>query len=126
MIKKITARRLCCLWCLLVGLAGCSQPLRTLMALGEEQKGQQWQVAQQEKKFDLLWNDVKAGRLAKGTPSAEIIRRYGDPVLATSPGTFLYRLPTEYFDTPKVYLIFDPQDKLSDIRIEEKALEPTQ
>ncbi|MFH0877551.1 MAG: hypothetical protein V1863_04935 [Candidatus Omnitrophota bacterium] len=119
-----------CFWlyfcCLLVGLAGCSQPLRTLMALGDEQKAQQRLVDQQEKKFDLLWKDVKDGRLATGTSSAEIIRRYGEPVLATSPQTFLYRAPTEYFDTAKVYLVFDPQDKLSEIRIEEKTLEPAQ
>lgn len=101
-------------------LSGCSQPLRTLMALGHEQEAQQKLVAQENANFKRLWNDVTRGRLKPGVTQQEILNRYGAPVLEQG-RTFLYRRPTEYFATPKVYLDFDEKGILTGISKEDNV-----
>ncbi len=104
---------LCCFF------SGCSQPLRTLMDLGSEQKEQQAFVKKQGVKFDLLLSDIRRARLKIGTPRSEIVARYGGPVLEEG-NTLLYRKPAEFLNSPKVYLDFDGTDHLVAIRNIEK------
>ena len=104
-------------------MCGCSQPLRTLLAVNAEQKGQQHLVLVQDQKFQRLLEDIKASRLKPGTKRSFVLARYGDPVLepSTESGrTLLYRNPVEFINPSKVYLDFDQQDLLVNARIEEK------
>lgn len=107
-------------------LCGCSQPLKTLMDLGAEQKAQQVQVAFQEKKFALLLKEAKAGRIEiEKTTSAEVRSRYGEPVLEQKSGVpgektiWMYRKPVAFIDSSKVYFEFDGKGHVLNIRIEE-------
>ena len=104
---------LCCFF------SGCSQPLRTLMDLGSEQKEQQVFVKRQGAKFNLLQSDIKQDRLKIGTLRSGIVARYGAPVLEEG-NTLLYRKPAEFLNSPKVYLDFDGTDHLVAIRNIEK------
>ena len=104
---------LCCFF------SGCSQPLRTLIDLGSEQKEQQVFVKKEEAKFNLLQSDIGHGRLKTGTSRSEIVARYGSPVLEEG-NTSLYRKPAKFLNSPKVYLDFDATDRLAAIRNIEK------
>ena len=106
-------------------LSGCSEPLRTLIDLGNEQKAQKNFVAQENQIFDLLLREAKKGMIKAGRSKQQIISRYGEPVIV-SPGeaepvqeTFLYRRPVEFTGASKVYLDFDKNGVLLAVRIEE-------
>ncbi len=76
-------------------------------------------VKKQEENFNRLKDDIKNGLLQKGSSEGEIVFNYGDPVFCKDAAlqgavkkSCLYRYPTKYFDTNKVYLNFDENDKL--------------
>ena len=76
-----------------------------------------------KKKFEKLAGDIKADNLKIGLSKRYVLTTYGDPVLVkeidkTSEEEWLYRSPLEYFDTLKVYLVFNSQEKLLNWRIE--------
>lgn len=98
-------------------LGGCSQPLRTLMDLSNEQKSQQDYVARERARFKVLLRDAREDRLKAGLAFSDVISRYGTPVLGKD-GSFLYRDPVDFFNSPKVYMVFDESDRLTQIRIE--------
>lgn len=102
-------------------LAGCSQPLRTLVDLGAEQKNQRALVKKEDVRFKVLLDDIRHGRLKIGTTlRSQVIARYGEPVLVEDK-TLLYRRPVEFFNAPKVYLDFDESGRLAAIKsVEEK------
>lgn len=105
-------------------IAGCSQPIRTLKALGVEKDAQAAQVERQNIKFELLLNDIMRDRLKTGVSRAKIEKRFGKPVLEEplsdeGKTVLLYRKPTEFFDTEKIYLTFDKNNNLEKIEIEE-------
>ncbi len=108
------------LFVFLVFLAGCSPPLRTLMELGKEQDALQGMVKAQGVSFTGLLRDVEKGELAPGTTRAEIIKRYGRPVLERG-HVLLYRHPVAFFEGPKVYLECDAAGRLENIRIAERS-----
>lgn len=103
--------------------AGCSEPIRTLQALGAEKDAQAAQVKRQDIRFERLLKDVKEKRLKPGVSRRWVVGRYGRPVLdpvSRQEGViFLYRKPTDFFNTVKIYLTFDQDDLLKDINIEE-------
>ncbi len=105
---------------LLAGVAGCGQPLRTLMELGKEQDALQYSVRSQGVLFAELLRDVEQGALAMGTTRAAIVSRYGRPVLERG-SVFLYRYPVAFFQGPKVYLEFDAAGRLENIRLIERS-----
>ncbi|MBD3264283.1 MAG: hypothetical protein GF375_04185 [Candidatus Omnitrophica bacterium] len=100
-------------------LSGCSlyqksKALMTLKRLGDSQQQMEKYIEEQEKLFDRLVEDIKEDRLKTGLSIEEVNRLYGDPVLkreAPSSQPFstilLYRYPTRYFDSDRVYLQFD-------------------
>lgn len=117
-------------WSALFFISGCSQPLRTLMAVGAEQKQQQIEIKKQNSKFESLLKAARIGSLKNGMQKQDIVSRYGSPTLEKVPPsqpqeekniktTFLYRSPVGYLTSPKVYLDFDENDILVNIRIEE-------
>jgi hypothetical protein len=98
--------------------AGCSQPVRTLMEYGKEQKLQKRFVDARDAKFNLLYEDVKKNRLQPGGMKTRVITRYGAPVLEEGL-TLLYRPVTDFFGPTKIYLTFDKDGVLKDIKCEE-------
>lgn len=101
-------------------LAGCSQPLRTLMELGREQKAQQDFVAKAEAQFERLRKDISSGRLTAGELKENVLARYGEPVLEKTQGggqIWLYRFPVVFLGAEKVYLSFDARGRLEKIEV---------
>lgn len=123
---KIKIWKLFGIWSLLLGVcclvfAGCSQPLRTLMAVNSEQKAQHKVVQKQDALFQRMLADIQSDRLKEGQRRPQIVSRYGDPILTTyddKQETLLYRSPVKFFNATKVYLDFNEDDILTKIRIE--------
>ncbi len=120
--KRYLLLKVFLLFCAVVlasGLSGCSQPLRTLMALGSEQDGQKRYVESQRQRFKVVLRHARQNRIKYGTARSVVIRRYGEPVLENE-GTCLYRDPVDFLHSPKVYMTFDEKQNLLEIRIEPK------
>lgn len=108
---------------------GCSQPVRTLKALGDEQGAQAHYVKSQERLFDRLLEDIKSGNLREGAKHQRILERYGYPVLTLPPtpeqeqkgvvAVALYRPAVKFFGAAKIYLGFNKEDFLCEILLEE-------
>ncbi|MCF7887169.1 MAG: hypothetical protein K9L71_01985 [Candidatus Omnitrophica bacterium] len=92
--------------------------LLTLKRLGDSRKLMERDIEKKKKNLAKLINDIKTDKLKKGTSYNRFIRLYGEPVLEklidkdTKEKRLLYRHPTEYFDTDKVYLYFNQEAKL--------------
>ena len=73
----------------------------------------------QEALFSKLVEDVKNNQVKKGQRYSQIIRKYGDPVFCQKDNQYnkkcLFRHPTDYFSSDKVYLYFDSKDKLAKV-----------
>lgn len=109
------------LLCLIIFLSGCSESLQQLMDIDRNDKAIRRELSSGEKNFDLLLRDVERGRVLAGAEKADIIKRYGKPVLesfdeASELDKLLYRYPTKYFAAPKVYLYFNREQRL--VRLE--------
>ncbi len=102
-------------------LAGClflPQSIKTLKQVGESQEEIETYLRRQAKLFDKLLVDLKREALKPGIPKNTIIAIYGEPILTkevTEPlfsQTLLYRHPTEYFQSDRIYLYFNQKGKL--------------
>lgn len=102
-------------------LGGCvvlSDELQTLKDVGKSQVQINVYVRKQNRRFLKLLKYYKKGRLKIGISKAWIISAYGQPILVKSlddnlaKEVFLYRHPTNYFKSDKIYLYFDKSDKL--------------
>ena len=96
----------------IVVLGGCAkyQGVMTLKNYAAGQRQIQDYVRAQEELFLKLKQDFNDNKLEKGMPQSEITSIYGEPILSRSidnKEVFLYRHPTEYFDTDRIYLYFD-------------------
>lgn len=78
-------------------------------------------VEQQEALYSKLKADINSGVLRPGITKQVILERYSDPILcnedpqvenADVAETCLFRHPTAYFTTDKIYLHFDKNYKL--------------
>ena len=115
--------------CFLVFISGCSvfshyQELITLKRVGDSQGEIDRYLKKQEKLFYKLSNDIKNNNLKEGAKKQRILAVYGDPILSKtledSPlqsEVLLYRHPTNYFSSQRIYLYFNPKGKLSKISI---------
>ena len=92
--------------------------MRTLMDLGNEQVGQKRYVDARDAKFKLLYDDVKNNRLQAGGMKKRVVARYGEPVLEEGL-TLVYRPVTNFFGKAKIYLTFDADGVLKQIKCEE-------
>ena len=116
--------RLSILSCLIVFFVnGCvvftkAEGLLTLKRYGDSQAQMQRYVDKQVKLFDKLVSDLEADKLKVGISQRQFIRSYGEPVLSRelkepeAGEVFLYRHPTEYFNTDRVYAYFDESKEL--------------
>ncbi|MEW6008837.1 MAG: hypothetical protein AB1629_04300 [Candidatus Omnitrophota bacterium] len=116
------------IWILLCALllASCSQNLKLLLQINNEDKVLKRDLRLEERGFSLLLHDLKQDKLKLGTLKKDIIARYGHPILEFPLQTesavekLLYRYPTKYFDSEKVYLYFDNNNELTDWDILER------
>jgi len=110
------------LWLLLVfileGCAVLSPELKTLKSVGDSQKEIAKYISRQEKFFLKLLAHYQRGRLRVGTAQNKILSAYGEPIAVYRWGDslnkeyYLYRHPTDYFTSDKIYLYFDEMNKL--------------
>ena len=104
--------------------SGCSKvshldQLLTLKDLAEEQEAANQYIEKQDRNFDLMLKEAKAGTLDQYSNKREIRQAFGDPVFARDfvegdeVGEFwLYRYVTQYFGAEKIYLYFDNDGNL--------------
>lgn len=107
-------------------LGGCAKvrhldQLLTLKELAGERDRMDRYVAEQNRKFESMVGEIKAGRLDQYPHKRKIRRAFGDPVYAsevTKEGreleSWLYRRATEFFGAEKIYLYFDAEGNLVD------------
>ncbi|MDD4954816.1 MAG: hypothetical protein PHP17_02115 [Candidatus Omnitrophica bacterium] len=113
--------------CLIVLLfCGCARlahldELLTLKSVSDSQRDIEIYLAKQEKGFTRLEGDIKNNRLRTGEFKRAIIEKYSEPVLTEKPETeknnikeiLLYRHPTNYFKSDRIYLYFDAEGRLA-------------
>jgi hypothetical protein len=99
--------------------------LLALKQIDNDQKQMDRCIKRQDAAFARLSADVHSGKIKKGILKQRIIAEYGEPIVTTSVNdgssvveVILYRHPTRYFDSDKIYLYFDASQKL--VRIEYK------
>lgn len=105
-------------------LSGCS-PLFNISGLvnlkryGNNQDEIKDYIEKQEGLFFKLKEDINNNRLKTGTSKKQILSKYGEFILSNSVKDetdineiILYRHPTQYFSSDKVYLYFDKEKKL--------------
>ena len=105
---------------LLIFFSGCAAvrnptQMKTLLRLNSSQKQMHSYVRKQERGFDRLCKDIDRKRLKAGLSKKEVISLYGDPILEREVKgkiQWLYRYPTEYFNSDRAYLYFDSSDVL--------------
>jgi len=105
----------------LLFLSGClflPEGLKTLKSVGDSQKEMEAYLARQVKLFNKLLNDLEDEALKPGISKGKLIRIYGEPILSKEVVEplrgvrLLYRHPTEYFESDRVYFYFDQKEKL--------------
>ena len=108
-----------CWGCALVRFLQCHDKLMTLKRVGASQDEIGKYVERQEKLFLLLLDDIRNDRIKSGLSKTDVIDTYGDPILfrevvdrPSIKEALLYRHPTEYFSSDRVYLYFDDSGKL--------------
>ena len=108
---------------IVIYLEGCSslrytEQLLVLKRLSDSQRNINNYLGEQEKFFEKLLADIKKEKIELGTSKDDFLTNYGKPVLIRkdfkkSMGeVFLYRYPTKYFNSDKVYVYFDRFGKL--------------
>lgn len=106
-------------------LCGCAKithlnELLTLKRASDNRAQIESYLAKQERGFNTLSDDIKNNRLKQGQLKRYIIANYSDPVLTKEPGPenpgikdiLLYRHPTNYFNSDRIYLYFDNANRL--------------
>lgn len=105
-------------------LGGCAKvshmdQLLTLKGVADEQSRIGKFVEEQDRKFDQMVAEAKAGTLDQYMNKRKFVRAFGEPVVVTMVKeddreleTWLYRHATEYFHADKIYLYFDDDGNL--------------
>jgi len=105
----------------LFAIQGClflPESLKTLKSVGDSQDEIETYLARQAKLFNKLLASLKDEDLEPGISKKRFIQIYGEPVLTgevTEPlggVKLLYRHPTKYFESDRVYLYFDQEENL--------------
>jgi len=102
-------------------VSGCfflPESLKTLKSVGDSQDEIEVYLTKQIELFNKLLIDLENEDLKLGISKINLIYIYGEPILSKNviepPGgvKLLYRHPTEYFQSDRVYLYFDQKDNL--------------
>ena len=112
---------------LLMTLTGCAKlehldQLLTIKDYSENKEWQQEQVDEGNKNFDKLLASLAEGNFSQRFPNKKKIKaEFGAPVISRGEErngkeyeVWLYRYPTRYNDSPKVYFYFDQEGQLKD------------
>ena len=117
-------KRMTILFLAILVFSGCAKvqhldQLLTLKGLADEQAEMGQLIEEQDQKFELMLEEVKAGTLDQYLNKRKILRAFGDPIFVKHVKgdnqeleSWLYRYSTEFFDSEKVYLYFDSDDNL--------------
>ena len=117
-------RKISILFLTLIVLSGCAKvqhldQLLTLKSLADEQVVMGQYVKEQNQKFELMIEEFEAGTLDQYLNKKKILRAFGDPIHVKHVNkndqeleSWLYRYSTQFFDSEKIYLYFDPDDNL--------------
>jgi len=107
-------------------LNGCAklahmQELLTLKAMSDNGDEQRRFVAAQDARFETLLEKVKNNQLGEYPNRKSVFRAFGEPIFTKqvqrndqTQEQWLYRYATKFFDSPKVYLYFNPKGKVID------------
>jgi len=102
-------------------ISGCfflPERLKTLKKVGASQDEISAYLAKQLESFNQLIVDLDDEDIEPGISKKRFIRIYGEPILSkevnepTRGTILLYRHPTEYFESDRIYLYFDQEEKL--------------
>ena len=117
-------RKIIILFAGLVFFSGCAKvqhldQLLTLKDLADEQTQLNQYVKEQNQKFELMVDEIKADTLDQYADKNEIIKTFGKPVYVNNVTeedqeleAWLYRYATEFFGVEKIYLYFDHDGNL--------------
>ncbi|NQT28469.1 MAG: hypothetical protein HQ570_02610 [Candidatus Omnitrophica bacterium] len=106
---------------ILFTISGClflPESVKTLKSVGDSQKEISAYLAKQLEFFNQLLVDLNNQLIKPGTPKKIFIGTYGEPILSkrvsepSGGSRLLYRQPTEYFKSDRVYLYFDQEENL--------------
>ena len=93
--------------------------LLTLKGVADEQTRIKKFVDEQDRKFDKMVEEARAGTLDQYMSQRKFMRAFGEPVYITMVKeddreleTWLYRHATAYFHADKIYLYFDRDGNL--------------
>jgi hypothetical protein len=107
------------LGCCFIFLTACAKApaLMTLRRLGKNQAHIERYLDKQEAQFQKLIEDLKAQKLEKGISKSSFERLYGQPIIDRQwqerGRESIYRHPTNYFTSDKLYVYFDHTRSLS-------------
>jgi len=106
---------------ILFSVSGCfflPESLKTLKSVGDSQDEIEAYLTRQLELFNQLLVDLKNEVIKTGISKKRFMCIYGEPVLSEEVAEplggvkFLYRHPTEYFKSDRIYLYFDQEEKL--------------
>lgn len=106
----------------LICLSGCfflPQSLKTLKSVGSSREQIETYLARQIVLFNKLLTDLKNKSLSSGISKNKFIRIYGEPILSKEVSgplggeRLLYRHPTKYFQSDRIYIYFDGKKSLT-------------
>ena len=115
------------MWFLFISLfilAGCAKiehldQLLTLKAISDEQALMDKDVEAYNKKFKLLIEKVKSEDIKKYSNQKNILKNFGKPIYVSDATkndqklqVWMYRYAEKFMDSDKVFLYFDPAEKL--------------
>ncbi len=116
------------LFFLIISFVGCSSrtvdKLVTFKEIAQQQDTMQQMVREQDERFERMLNEVTQDTWPQFTHQNIIVEQYGDPVIKKSLiedghafEIWIYRYAIRYFDSPKIYLTFDEQGGLVEVKI---------
>ena len=94
------------------------ESLKTLKSVGDSQERIEAYLAKQLKFFNQLLVDLKDEAIEPGISKKRFMSIYGEPILSKEVSEppdglmLLYRHPTEYFKSDRVYFYFDQEENL--------------
>ena len=110
----------------LISLSGCAKvmnikKLLRIKGYSDNKDMQEKHVHLNDKNFELLMEAVNQDRMGGYPDKKSILKAFGDPIFSTDDDKegqirekWLYRYAMKYFDSEKVYLYFDDEEKLVD------------
>lgn len=99
--------------------------LGELMDIARAQKDAQKAYSDETKAYERVRSAIDKGAIKKGDPKKSIGKQYGEPVVSiidsnTKREKWIYKpAKSSFFDGVKVYLYFNKEDKLDEVKIAE-------